>query len=452
MPKFLEVLLTLGITFGIIFWLLWRSLKKSEDRLRTGSKIGLGAVVLGLWIFKVLPMASDGGGGAIVALIGTLPIMIILGILFAPHLGRWLASPLANLYDGGNRELVPRANYTIAEARIMQGNFNAAAAEIRGQLQKFPTDQRGWLMLAELQAAKFNDMDGAMQSLGMILSQVDAPVPLIAAAAHLAADLHLKHGHDPDSAREKLKELIERFPDSVQAQQAAERLGHLPTREQLEEKGRARSVNLTVGHRDLGLKHEVILPAEATIDERLMALQTQLGIHPGDSEAREKLVMLYVAELHDLDSARAQVNYAIAVPNITIKQQTRWLHLLAALEIRYGKNIEAAKRAMERIITTWPKSGYAEVAQDRIARLAMELKGAADAPDTIELGIYEHDLGLKKSMSPMAGESGAPVEAAPETLPQLAPAVLRTGELLAPKPQPEVKPAPKPLKRPSIKI
>ena len=68
MPKFLEVLLTLGITFGIIFWLLWRSLKKSEDRLRTGSKIGLGAVVLGLWIFKVLPMASEGGGGKVVGI------------------------------------------------------------------------------------------------------------------------------------------------------------------------------------------------------------------------------------------------------------------------------------------------------------------------------------------------------------------------------------------------
>ncbi len=452
MLKILEALLVFGTVFGIVGWLIWRSLKKSEDRLRTGSKIGLGAVVLGIWVFKVLPMASEGGAGAIMALIGTLPFMIILGILFAPQLGRWIASPLANLYDGGSSELVPRANYTIAEARIMQGNFPAAAAEIRSQLQRFPNDQRGWLMLAELQADKFNDMDGAMQSLTMIMSQVDAPVSIIAAAAHLAADLNLKHARDPDAARERLNEIIERFPDSVQAQQAAERVGHLPTREQLEGKAATQSVNLMVGHRDLGLKHEVILPAEATLDDRMVALQTQLGIHPGDSEAREKLVMLFAVELQDLDSARAQVNYAIAVPNITIKQQTRWLHLLAALEIRYGKSIEAAKRALERIVTTWPKSGYAEVAQDRIARLATELRGAADAPEAVELGVYERDIGLKKSVGHLIEEALAPIPESAEALPTLAPAVLRTGELLAVKPLAEAKPAPKPLKRPTIKI
>ena len=150
--------------------------------------------------------------------------------------------------------------------------------------------------------------------------------------------------------------------------------------------------------------------------------------------------------------ASAQVNYAIAVPNITIKQQTRWLHLLAALEIRYGKSVDAAKRALERIVTTWPKSGYAEVAQDRIARLATELRGAADAPEAVELGVYERDIGLKKSVGHMMDDALAPIPESAEALPTLAPAVLRTGELLAAKPLAENKPAPKPLKRPTIKI
>lgn len=452
MMKLLEVILVLGTPISILVWLVWRSFKKSEDRLRTGVKLGLAAAIIGLWVFKVVPMAAGGGENALIALIGSLPFMLILGMLMAPQIGRWLAAPLTSLFDGGGREMEPRANYTIAEARLMQGNYKAAAAEIRSQLNRFPGDHRGWLMLAELQAGKFDDMDGAMQSLSMILSQIDAPVSIIAAAANLAADLHLKHGHDPDAARESLGQIIERFPDSVQAQQASERIGHLSTREQLDQKAAPKSVNLASGHRDLGLKHEVILPAEETLNERLDVLRAQLAAHPSDSEAREKLVMLFAAELEDLDSARAQVNYAIAVPNITIKQQTRWLHLLAALEIRYGRNTEGAKLAMERIIAAWPKSGYAQVAQDRIARLGLELKGVSDAPEAKELGVYERDLGLKKPAGPLGQEAVDANGEVAGNLPKLAPPVLRTLELLTPKTEPAAKPAPKALKRPKITI
>lgn len=450
MPKILEAILILGFTFGIIAWLIWRQVKKSDDPLRTGARVGLIGAILGLWAFKVLPMASEGGPSAIVALIGTLPIMIVLGILFAPRLGRWVASPIANLYDDGNKEYVPHANYTIAEARIMQNDFHGAAAEIRSQLRQFPGDQRGWFMLAELQAARFNDMDGAMQSLAMILSQPDAPAHILAGAANFAADLHIKHARDPEAARASLQEIIDRNPGSTQAHQAAERIGHLPTKEQLEQKAAPQSLTLQVGHRDLGIKPAVILPVEQSVDERLAALLAQLDLHPGDSEAREKLIILYVEELHDLDSARAQVNHAIAVPNIAVKQQTRWLHLLAAIEIRHGKDIAAARAALERIIAMWPGSGYAEVAMQRIERLAMELRGVENAPEAITLGTYERDLGLKK----LDGIRTSEDETAEETpkLPELAKPVLRTVELLTPKPEAEAKPAPKQLKRPAIKI
>lgn len=450
MPKMLEAILILGFIIGLIGWLIWRELKKTDDPLRTGSRIAFGGVILGIWVFKILPVAAQGGFGAIFAVLATVPFMIILGILLTPKLGRWIASPLANLYDDGNKEYIPHANYTIAEARIMQNDFHGAAAEIRSQLRQFPNDQRGWFMLAELQAARFNDMDGAMSSLSTILSQPDAPAHLFAGAANFAADLHIKHSRDPEAARASLQEIIDRFPGSTQAHQAAERIGHLPTKQQLEQKTAPQSLTLQPGHRDLGIKSAVILPDEQSLDDRLDALLAQLDSHPGDSEAREKLILLYVDELRDVDAARTQVNHAIAVPNIAVKQQTRWLHLLASIEIRHGRNLAGARAALERIMTMWPGSGYAEVAMQRIERLAMELRGVENAPEAITLGTYERDLGLKKPGGVPDADDEA--EAKAPKLPELAKPVLRTGELLAPKPEVEAKPAPKPLKRPAIKI
>lgn len=391
----IEALVVLATTLGILGWLFWRTLKKSDEPLRLVWKWGLTLFLIVAGVKLLGKLALAGGWSAVAAVLFSLPFAVILGILWAPSIATTLASPLTSIFDGGSESLEERPVYSIAEARIHQGRYAEAVAAIRQQLAKFPADIQGRLMLADLLAHKLGQPLAAEETLRELLALPTLSAPAVASALNLLADIQLQCNRDPAAARSALEEIVSRLPDTPQAANAAERIGHLPTVETMEARALGASIELKTGLRDLGLK-KVEMPDPADqLDRRVTALLDQVQAFPADSESRAELVRLLAEEVGDMESARAQISYGLAVPHQNARQISRWLNLLATVEIRHGHNLEGARRALQRIIDQYPDSAVAETSRQRMDGLVTELKGT-EAKREVQLGTYERDLGLKK--------------------------------------------------------
>jgi tetratricopeptide (TPR) repeat protein len=391
----IEAFLIVLATIGIIGWLFWRTLRRSDEPLRLVWKGGLTFFLIFAGMKLTGPMLAKGGYDAVFGMLLVLPSAIIVAIVWAANIAAFVFSPLTSLFDGGREEAEAGPFYSVVESRLHQGRFAEAATEIRRQLTLYPNDIRGRIMLAEIQADKLGQPSAAEATLREILLQPKLAAPGIASALNLLADIHLKSRRDPLAAREALEEIIARLPDTLQAANAAERIGHLPTVETMEARDAPTHVELKVGIRDLGLKPVPLPDPAETLDRRLTALLDQVQAFPGNTEARSELVRMLAEDLADTDSARAQINTAMAVPHQSPRQISRWMNLLATIEIRQGHNLEGARRALQRIIDQFPESAVAETAHQRMDGLATELKGTGERRE-VHLGTYEKDLGLKR--------------------------------------------------------
>jgi predicted transcriptional regulator len=96
--------------------------------------------------------------------------------------------------------------------------------------------------------------------------------------------------------------------------------------------------------------------------------------HPFDTEAREKLAMIYANDFHRLDLAAEQLEQLISQPNQCNRQISRWLNRLAELQIKLGNDVSAAEKTIRRIQELLPNTAYAEQAATRLAYLPLEAK------------------------------------------------------------------------------
>src|SRR5260221_12179243 len=92
--------------------------------------------------------------------------------------------------------------------------------------------------------------------------------------------------------------------------------------------------------------------------------------------------------------ATAKLKQLIHKTNQPISHQIRWLNLLASLHIKYGKDYESARAALQGIIDAAPDTAIAAMAQQRLSHLKLDLKGTTEA-QVIKLGQYEQNIGLK---------------------------------------------------------
>ena len=120
-----------------------------------------------------------------------------------------------------------------------------------------------------------------------------------------------------------------------------------------------------------------------------------LAEHPQDSEAREKLALIYAHHYQRLDLAADQLEQLIQQPNQPAKQVVHWLNLLADLQLKYASDLVAARQALQRIIDQYPGLAAAENAQRRMDILKLELKGK-EKGQAVALGSYEQNIGLKR--------------------------------------------------------
>ncbi|HEX7577299.1 MAG TPA: hypothetical protein VF430_04605, partial [Verrucomicrobiae bacterium] len=178
---------------------------------------------------------------------------------------------------------------------------------------------------------------------------------------------------------------------------AAQRIAHLGGVEKILLAAQDRQpMAMPEGVRSIGLRDYLrdLIPAETDPAKRAADYVKHLEQHPLDTEAREKLAILYAAHYKRLDLATNELAQLINEPNQPPKHVAHWLNLLADLQIRSGADYDTVRPTLEEIIEHFPGMAVAELAQSRLNCLKLEIKGKKETPD-VKLGVYEQNIGLK---------------------------------------------------------
>ena len=322
---------------------------------------------------------------------------VVLSYMWTPHLAEWISSPLTNLFDGGNERPDYKPFYSIATTKRKRGKYSEAIAEVRKQLEKFPNDFEGVMLLAGIQAENQNDLQAAENTLNHFCMRPKAPEKQVAAAWTTMADWHLKFGVDVDSARASLQKIIGRYPETELALRAEQRMAHLGSTEKiLLEQHDRHAVVVPEGVKNIGLMDSSAFLRPQEIDPGRMAAAhvRHLETHPHDSEVREKLAVIYAKDFKRLDLATLELAQLINEPRHSPKQIAGWLNQLANFQVELGADVETVRATLQNIVERFPELPLAEVTRRRLARLNSEFKGKTETPG-VKLGVYEQNIGLK---------------------------------------------------------
>lgn len=390
------VLLAIVVPFTV--WVFIDTFRRSEERALLLIKWGVTVALFCFMWFEIGPIVGAGGYAAMGGMIIVLACGWIFAIIWRRNIASMFAQPFADLYTGGSTPPDPKAYYSAAMAQRKRGQYDEAIATVRQELEKFPTDIEGHLLLAEIQMENLHDLPAATETIEAICNQPDHAPRNIALALNTLADWHLKYNHDLDSARAALQRIMDTMPDSEMAVLAAQRIASLANPGHLMSPHYERkSFTVVEGVKNLGLLDPRFHPKPADPDAATEAgeLVKHLQSHPLDAEAREKLASIYSKHYNRLDLAADQLEQLIACPNQPQKRVVHWLNVLADFQVRHGANYETVRATVQRIIDLYPKSAVADVAANRITLLKLELKAIKEAGPAVKMGTYEQDIGLK---------------------------------------------------------
>ena len=365
----IRVIGSLLVVAGIGAWVLYRSVKKSEEPVRLIVRL-----VLTLLLIVV------GGGVAIgsgpYAPVFVLPFAVIAGLLWAPSWGSMLASPLTGMFDGGHEVVDHGPMYSVAQSLRKKDRYVEAETEIRKQLEKYPRDYAGQMMLAGIQAENLGNFSGARATIETILSQDGHHPANLADALNQLADWHLKFNSDSAEARLALERIQQLLPDSPFAMMAAQRIARLESTDEASAARHRAPLVMGFYEKDIGLRKVPLRlrPDDPEPETLIAECQLQLEKHPLDSATREQLALLYLEHYHQMDLAQQELEALIANPGFALRERVRWLNLMATWQINAGDEA-AARRTLQRIIEISPAGAMAEVAKNRLARLKNELRG-----------------------------------------------------------------------------
>jgi tetratricopeptide (TPR) repeat protein len=400
------VALLTGAVLAAVVWGLIRFARKTEED--SGSFIVKGLLslaVLGLLVYVVFFIVKGMEKGDRSAAFIGVPMLaacaLVLAILWGRNVGGFFASSLTDIFDGGQTAPDPTPFYSIVRAKLKQGRTTEALEALNAQLEKFPDHFGGLMLLAEIQSEHHHDLEAATLTIERIANTPERPPGQIAGAFSTLADWRLKLAHDPAGARRAFEEITARLPDSEWSVQAAQRIAHLVHAADSTVLGSHERVALHAGEDRLGLLKPKAPPPETPVEllaeeEKLVG---HLGEYPLDTEARERLALLYARELGQPQLGMQQLEYLIALPHQSPKHLARWLNLLADLQVEFAGDPETARATLQRIVDTFAGTAPAETARRRLDTLAYEFKGKQKS-QAVKLGAYEQNLGLRKGWRP----------------------------------------------------
>lgn len=392
MSKFEFILRIIGlvVVFAIIGVGFVLMAKKGDDP----TKIILKAVFsIPFAAFCVWMSITTGPFGLI--MIGLMAV--VLAYMWTPHLSEWISSPLTSILDGGTEPIERKPFYSIAHAKRKRGIYTEAVAEVRKQLERFPNDFEGTILLASIQAENLQDLSAAEHLLETGINKNKWPNERVAASWTQLADWHLHLGMDVAAARASLQKIVDRFPGSELALKAEQRIAHLvETDKHLQAKRENAPVAVPQGVHNLGLRDamKIAQPPEIEPGKLAQAYVNHLAAHPHDSEVREKLAVIYAKDFQRLDLATMELSTLINESRHSAKQIAGWLNLLANFQVELGMDIETVRGTLQQIVERFPQLPLAQVTQRRLGRLDSEFKGKKETPG-MKLGVYEQNIGLK---------------------------------------------------------
>jgi tetratricopeptide (TPR) repeat protein len=392
-------LVPLLIVLGILGWVCWRWLKRSEDPIGL-VVIWVVTAIIGLFVLFTAATARDPISQVAAVLMGALG-GLILAILWAPKLGEAVGRLFGSLYDGGMQQPEARPIYSIAEARRKRGRYTEAKEEVRKQLDRFPSDFTGLMMMAEIEAEDLKNLAAARAIVDELLAFEGRAPKNIAYALGREADWHLKLAHDREGARAALERVVQLLPDTEEAQLALQRIAKLTPEEMLAERREPRRIPVKRFEEKVGLRNEpleVKLPGEDPAAAASKYVE-HLEEFPYDNDARENLALLYARNYRRLDLAADQFEQLISFPNQPHRHVVRWLNMMADLHIEIGGDITSARSSLQRIVELFPESAAAKKASSRMAHLQLEMR-QKKVTQSIKLGSYEENLGLKGGYGP----------------------------------------------------
>lgn len=366
------------IIIGFVAWIFFRSLRKTSEPGRLLKQWAGTLVILAIGVPILGSLLKAGGYAAGFGMpIITAAMAIPLSMIWAANWGEMLASPLTSLFDGGqaNDRAVPL--YAIAEARQKRGRYQEAIDEVHKQLERFPGDLTGTLMLVDLYARDLKDLSPAQEAVEAYLARgPHHPKNTFLVLSHLA-EAYLTHALDRAQAKVCLERIQELCVGTEQEIAAAQRLAHLASDDHLKSRAHPKRIQLQTYDRSLGLRGETpdIRPHEPTPEELATEYIQQLNEHPLDLETRENLAMLYAHHYQRLDMAIDQFETMVGFRNQAPKQVVRWLNRMADLHIKIAGNVKDAKGCLERICALYPDSSHEAQARKRIHYLGLEKKG-----------------------------------------------------------------------------
>lgn len=394
-----SILIAIGI-LGLAFFFMWRMAKGGGN---DGGLLSLPAkLFLTALLFAVLGYTFYQGrgnrGAAAVALFTILLVAFPLVVMWLPQLVETVLSPFFGSLTGGNEQVESKPMYFRAIGLRKRGEYAAAIEAAETELARFATDVEGLLLIADIRSTDLRDPVGALGLLEVaVLDPKRAPASVALLLSHIA-DLQLNRLNNPDAARGSLRRIVTEFPGTDAAVLAQQRLAHLPDEQQLLE--RTERPKFVVQHHEarLGLD-EPAAPAGSDRDsalERAAELVRHLTEFPDDWERREALAQLYGTALGHPELATAELEQLIRHPDAQPRHVARWLNELADLQLKSPAGADAAKPTLERIVTEFPGTPWAEQATSRIRLLGLDRRGK-EATRTLKLGTYERNLGLKRS-------------------------------------------------------
>jgi tetratricopeptide (TPR) repeat protein len=397
----IETLISLALVGGLVFWAIKRSNEPAKNVFKILLSLGLviGTVCFIRWqTGRLAEGLSFGNVGLALFITGSIAVCgICLSVIWTPGISDWLFSPLTNALDGGHEPPERKPFYSIALTHRNRGRPQEAILEIRRQLAGFPNDFEGVLLLARVQAEDLADLAGAEMTLGHFCEWPGAPSKQVAAAYTQLADWQLKLGKNAEAAREALRRIIARFPDTETALQAEQRIAHLSDAEKLiQVRQERKNIELPTGAQNIGLldSTDFLKPQEVAPGKLAAAYVKHLQAHPHDTEVREKLALSYARDFQRLDLATMELAELINEPKHKPKDVARWLNLLANLQVELGADIATVRATLHKIVERFPTLPLADLAQRRIARLGNEFKGLRSSA-SVKLGTYEQNVGLK---------------------------------------------------------
>ena len=382
---------------AFMVWLLWFMLKKSVDPAGLGFRLVLTVGILIGGYFAIDQMAGDGStAGKMMGVLVGAAVGLCLGIIWVPIVAGKIGDAFGSLFTGGSEPPPPQPVYSVAEMKLKQGKIQEAIYEIYRQLEMFPTDVVGQVMLAQVQAERVSDLPGAQAIIDRFCNQPGHTAAHLSYALNALADWHLK-AQDTDAARAALEKAIALLPGTEQAQMAAQRIAHLASHETLLAAHEHKPIPLRHGVENIGLMDESSRPTAPEEDQTKTAEQLveHLRQYPLDNEAREKLAMIYFEHYKRIDLAIDELEQLINAPNQQSREVARWLNLIADFQVKGGADYETVRLTLERIAAMFPGLAAEQLARQRMEYLRLEFRGK-EKSQAVKLGSYEKDIGLKQ--------------------------------------------------------